>query len=136
MKQFYSIFYILLFPNRPSSLCIFLHVWGGNVQPFLSAHLFCATSVSRFLLILLSVTYLQLWLPSVNLVHNKSITCPSHWPFCVILFLHFPGIDLHLHYPICVPVCPSLPTHAQQPLVSASNFSFYFTPISSPPLGP
>lgn len=110
----------------------FWRICWGDMQPFLSANLFCVTSVSRFLLILLSVTYLQLWLPSVNLVRNKSITCPNRCPFCVILFLHFPGIDLHLHYPICVPVCPSLPTHTQKPLVFASNLSFYFAPISSP----
>lgn len=109
----------------------FVFFWR-DMLPFLSANLFCVTSVSRFLLILLSITYLQLWLPSVKPVHNKSITCPTHCPFCVILFLHFPGIDLHLHYPICVPVYPFLPTRMQQPLISASKLSFYFTPISSP----
>lgn len=59
-----------------------------------------------------------LWLSLISCsdppsVHSRSITCPTPCLFCIILFLHFPGIDLHVHYPICVPVCPSLPAHTQ-----------------------
>lgn len=125
--------YSSVFMMDHHAFVFFWRICYSDMQPFLSTNLFCVTSVSWFLLILLSVTYLQLWLPWMNRVHNKSITCPTHCPFCVILFLHFPGIDLHLHYPICVPVCPSLPTHMQQPLFSASNLSFYFAPIFSSP---
>lgn len=135
MKWLYSLFCTLVFSPHTIIPSVFLcHICWGDMQPFLSANLFCVTSVSQFLLILSLSLIFSSDSPgstsfTVSLLHALPIALSVLFYSSISLESTCTSITLYVY------LCPSRPTHAymQQPLISASNLFFYFAPISSPP---